>query len=187
VCGRLIHELTKDPRSAREGRDLVGAICREWQLGEICDDLVLPVSELVTNALLHAGTTIGLTVFLNKDYVEVAVRDHHPRRPVVRPVRLDLDADIAELAADDDLPEDARAIELHVGDAGSIAAGRGLHIVDAVADEWGVAELAGGKDVWFRVATPAGWRPKEPCPCPQSTTSTPGGISHSVSESYTRP
>ena len=142
------------PVAAGLARQFVAQRCRDWQLEAFCADLTLPVSELVTNAVLHAGTPIQLTLIRGGDYVQVSVSDRNPRRPVMRPVRLDLDADIAVAThLSIDFPPDLRDQQLHVGDAGSISAGRGLHIVDAVADEWGVAELSEGKDVWFRIHT----------------------------------
>jgi anti-sigma regulatory factor (Ser/Thr protein kinase) len=145
-------------------------------MGDVCEDMVLPVSELVTNGFLHAGTHLRLTISLTAEFIEVSVRDENPRTPIVRPVRLDLDADLADLPEGVHVHGDHREASLHVGEAGSVAAGRGLHIVDAVADEWGVAEYADGKDVWFRIRTPADWRPDVPCPCPGSAVTTPGSL-----------
>jgi hypothetical protein len=154
----------------------VSTTCHEWGLGDVCDDMVLPVSELITNAFLHAGTHLALTVSLTGQYVEVSVRDDNPRPPIVRPVRLDLAADLATMSPHVQVQSDPRDASLHVGEAGSVAAGRGLHIVDAVADEWGVAEYTDGKDVWFRIETPKGWTPPVPCPCEGSSDTTPGGL-----------
>jgi len=176
VCGQVVHDLPSDPRSPGEGRQLVSDQCLEWSLGDICEDMVLPVSELITNAFLHAGTQLRLTTSLTREFVEVSVRDDNLRAPIVRPVRIDLEADLAGLPEGVDVQGDHRHASLHVGEAGSVAAGRGLHIVDAVADEWGVAEYANGKDVWFRIRTPAGWEPDVPCPCPGSGITTPGGL-----------
>jgi anti-sigma regulatory factor (Ser/Thr protein kinase) len=176
VCGQVVHDLPSEPRSPGHGRRIVTEACNEWGLGEICGDMVLPVSELITNAFLHAGTHLRLTVSLSSGFVEVSVRDDNPRPPIVRPVRLDLNADLAGLAPSVQMQADARDPSLHVGEAGSVAAGRGLHIVDAVADEWGVAEYTDGKDVWFRIHAPEGWEPAVPCPCADSPVTTPGGL-----------
>jgi hypothetical protein len=154
----------------------VSQTCQDWGLGDICEDMILPVSELITNAFLHAGTNLCLTVSLTREFIEVSVRDDNPRTPIVRPVRLDLAADLAGLPPLVQVQGDHREPALHVGEAGSVAAGRGLHIVDAVADEWGVAEFAHGKDVWFRIRTPDDWEPEGGCPCPGSAVLTPGGL-----------
>jgi hypothetical protein len=90
---------------------------------------------------------------------------------------MDLKADIDVLAGRPDaLPDDPHDPALRVGEAGTVTAGRGLLIVDAVADEWGTADLRGGKDVWFRVRTPQDWQPRLPCQCAGSATTTPGGL-----------
>ena len=178
MCEQGVVELPSSPTSAGEARRFVDERCSSWGLSELCDDLVLPVSELVTNAVLHARTPTTVTVSLTGRFVEVSVRDTNPRPPVLRPVRVDLEADIQQVAARlSDLPEDLRDPSLHIGDAGSIAAGRGLHIVDAVADEWGVSELSEGKDVWFRIAIPTSAAQRRDCRCgTDRSTTTPGGL-----------
>jgi hypothetical protein len=42
--------------------------------------------------------------------------------------------------------------------------GRGLRLVDLVALEWGVAPVAGGKQVWFRLDVDS-WPHRTDCPC----------------------
>lgn len=178
MCDQVSVQLPGEARSAGEARGFVADQCRAWRLDAILDDVTLPVSELVTNAVIHARTPLHLTVSLTGAYIEVSVRDRNPRPPVARPVRLDLSADIDVAAARN--PEqaiDPRDPVLHVGDAGSIAAGRGLLIVDAIADEWGVLQLSHGKEVWFRLCTPAeAWHPPKPCMCADGACSTPGGL-----------
>ena len=183
MCHQVTMELPGTPAAASAARHFVAECCDDWGLGPICEDLTLPVSELVTNALLHAPTPAMLTVSLTAAFVEVSVRDSNPRPPVLRPVRLNLDDDISVVAARlGDLPEDLRDEALHVGPSGSIAAGRGLHIVDAVADEWGVSELSAGKEVWFRIGTPPGWKPPVSCRCDTVAAGTsPGGLPLHVS------
>jgi anti-sigma regulatory factor (Ser/Thr protein kinase) len=171
MCDQIVEPLPAEPRSAHYGRNLVATTCQQWALGDLCADLALPVSELITNAVLHAGTGIQLTVSLTAQWVEVSVRDQHPRAPVVRPVHLNSDA----LPADHDLPLTAHEPAAHAGDD-PLTSGRGLHIVDAVADEWGTTAMATGKDVWFRVRTPPAWTPAQPCRCARATETTPGGL-----------
>lgn len=177
MCGQVAVELPGTPESAAAARRFVAEQCMTWGLGTVCDDLTLPVSELFTNAVLHARTPATVTVSLTSAFVEVSVRDANSRPPIARPVRLDIDEDIRVVAARlTDLPEDLRDEALHVGEAGSIAAGRGLHIVDAVADEWGVSERADGKDVWFRICTPTDWAPPGECRCGTTGDTSPGGL-----------
>jgi anti-sigma regulatory factor (Ser/Thr protein kinase) len=177
VCVQVVLDLASDPRSPSQARRFVADLCERLGLDEICADVTLPVSELVTNALLHASTPATLTVSVATGFIEVSVRDSSPREPVIRPVRLDPSADIdAAAARSPDLPIDLRDAALHIGEAGSVAAGRGLLIVEAVSDEWGVTRLTVGKEIWFRVRTPPGWTAHPPCPCPGSRSTTPGGL-----------
>ena len=83
---------------------------------------VLLTSEVVTNAVVHAGTPIGVRVSVTTDRVRVEVRDHDPRRPA--PTERPLDG----------------------------VNGRGLRMVRDVASAWGVEDEAEGKSVWFELA-----------------------------------
>jgi anti-sigma regulatory factor (Ser/Thr protein kinase) len=83
--------------------------------------LATVVSELVTNAILHARTVFLVTVVLTGQTIRVAVSDHSAALPTRR--------DYQDLQP----------------------TGRGLHIVEALADRWGVAEEAAGKTVWFEM------------------------------------
>lgn len=114
--------------SVRQARLFARDVMREWQCDGLADDVQLGVSELITNAVRHAGTDVVLTLHLGDD-LRVEVRDSHPefidRTP--RP------------------PDDPFA-----------TSGRGLHIVAAVSSDWGVTTFADGKAVWFTVALPDG-------------------------------
>jgi anti-sigma regulatory factor (Ser/Thr protein kinase) len=82
----------------------------------------LAVSELVTNAILHAATAVELTVRITDEDVTVSVHDGHPRLPTQR--------------------ESSR----------NATTGRGLVLVASVSDAYGVElEPPEGKSVWFRV------------------------------------
>jgi PAS domain S-box-containing protein len=91
------------------------------------DDLVdaaeLVTSELVTNALVHAGTHIEVTVVLRPDSVRVEIADGSPHLPTAR-----------EYGA-------------------TAGTGRGLVMVEEMADFWGVAPDHPGKVVWFEIGT----------------------------------
>lgn len=89
----------------------------------LIDVVELLVSELLTNALLHADTELDLRTSLEGDRIRVEVADGSPGRPMLRYP-----------------PADATS-------------GRGVAIVDALASGWGVEELpGGGKSVWFEVS-----------------------------------
>lgn len=151
------------PRAARR---FAGQTAQAWSLGDPDGAISLLVSELVTNAVLHARTPLEITIGVAAGALEIAVSDHDRRLPVTRAARRDLVADLLQLeqsgGADDAEP---RHPSLHVGEAGSVLAGRGLLLVDALSDEWGVCELADGKAVWARIAIPADWRYGAACPC----------------------
>jgi anti-sigma regulatory factor (Ser/Thr protein kinase) len=89
------------------------------------DSIGLIVSELATNAVLHAATVFTVTLDLSAETVALEVTDRGPGRPV---------------AQDPPPPE-----QLH---------GRGLLIVSRLAQDWGIrpAPGAAGKTVWVKLA-----------------------------------
>ena len=108
--------------SAASARRFVAAALRRWGCSEDFIELVLLLtSELVTNAYRHAGTDTRVSVRLDDDCARVEVRDVGRGEPELRP----LDTDRTD--------------------------GRGLQIVDALADRWGYHSDAGGTAVWFEL------------------------------------
>lgn len=89
------------------------------------DDAALLVSELMSNAVRHGAGLALLTVSLHDETLTVAVHDDGVGVPTVR---------------------------TGIGDP-SAASGRGLGIVERLADQWGVDVDQGreGKTVWFRL------------------------------------
>ncbi|MDQ1463185.1 MAG: hypothetical protein QOC73_126, partial [Actinomycetota bacterium] len=169
MCRSALLELEPTPQAVGAARRFVADTCRRWQIQSVSDDISLAVSELVTNAVLHAHTHIQVTMCVTRGSAQISVRDSDPRPPILRPVRLDLLADLDAVPAQGVGREiDERDSVLHVGTSGSVAAGRGLLIVDALADEWGVAERTDGKEVWLTMLVP--WERPEPCPCDPSGT-----------------
>lgn len=115
------------PRSARR---FVESNLRAWGCPHLLDPVALLTSELVTNAVLHAGTPLEVTVRHTGGAVRVEVADESITRPAPR------DAD-----------EDADT-------------GRGLRLVATLADGWGVDARPDGKAVWLEVhdrARSNGW------------------------------
>ncbi|MEA3018922.1 MAG: hypothetical protein QOI47_446 [Actinomycetota bacterium] len=86
------------------------------------DTTQLLVTELATNAVVHAHSTIRVSVLSQPHSVRVEVRDDDPN-PIETPCRPDPDA----------------------------TSGRGLWLVSKLANAWGVNRNARGKTVWFEV------------------------------------
>jgi len=116
--------LDVDPRSVRLARDHVRTTLTAAGLHDLLDDATLAVSEVVTNAIVHAGTEVQLRVLTDDAAVRVEVEDRGLQLPVRR---------------------------AHSGAAGT---GRGLALVEDTVQRWGVVELEDGKVVWFEVGFP---------------------------------
>jgi anti-sigma regulatory factor (Ser/Thr protein kinase) len=127
------------PSAVPWARRIVLHMLRQWQLESMADAAALLVSELVTNAVeASAGGAgrdpgklpmVGLGIRLTADSLVLEVADGNP----LCPVRQELDIE---------------------GDHG-----RGLLLVDALADAWGHRAADGGKIVWCemaRASAPAG-------------------------------
>jgi anti-sigma regulatory factor (Ser/Thr protein kinase) len=108
-------------------RALVGDTCRRWHVARrVVDDLLLIVSELVTNAVVHApGERVTVAVLLTAGDVWVAVVDQGPRRP----------------------------LHAHLPDADG-EHGRGLVLVAALADRCEAQPAGGGTAVWACLTLP---------------------------------
>ena len=146
MCRHANLQLEVDRRSASVARALVGERLRQWGLPDLVGDVELLASELVTNAVLHARTALELTLAVAHGVVEVGVADRAPRLP--RP-RL--------------LPEETEPAQPPI--PWESESGRGLFLVEALADEWGAEKLRSGKQVWFRVAAADGWPYLGSCIC----------------------
>ncbi|MFD7066760.1 SpoIIE family protein phosphatase [Streptomyces sp. NPDC059913] len=113
--------------------------------GRLAEDAEVVVSELVTNAVVHAGTTVELVVRLEEaDDDEAAalsleVSDHHPARAVR--------SDRPESGSAADAAEGTRA----VGPDEPAEYGRGLQLVGTLAERWGITYRTGLKTVWARL------------------------------------
>jgi len=110
------------PESVSAARRFVAGTLAEWELSELADTITLLLSELVTNAIVHADAAPDVTVRLLPDRVHVEVADARPE-PVY---------------------------SQEAGDTST--SGRGLALVEALATDWGSVTVPGGKVVWFDVA-----------------------------------
>lgn len=132
-------ELQALPSRIGQVRRILSAQLRYWHLDPLIDRAALGVTELLTNVHRHAqpDKTCTVEIELLLDRLTVSVRDHDPRLPVV--------ADI----------EDAEPLA---------TCGRGLAMVAAVSESWGVRpDGESGKVVWFTLPTPAAARPRLYC------------------------
>lgn len=140
--------LVPSPESVAAARRLASDVARSWDLGLLADDLVLVVSELVTNAVLHARTPLEVTLEQLADGVRVEVRDGSsaPLRP--HPLRVP-DGPPSLLSGEEDT--DALEQLLSIG----ATTGRGLGLVGSVATSWGFSPVPAGKGkvVWAELRT----------------------------------
>ena len=116
-------DLPPVPMAATLARDFVRQCSTELDADDVVDALVLCASELVTNALDHAAPPYRLTVSRWPDRVRIAVADASVRLPVLRA---------------------ASAVSER---------GRGIFILEAMANQWGVDPTPAGKTVWAEFLT----------------------------------
>jgi anti-sigma regulatory factor (Ser/Thr protein kinase) len=92
---------------------------------EIVERVQLITSELATNCVVHARTPFAVSVIREREEIRVEVRDSSDELPVPRRPRADEPT------------------------------GRGLLIVAALSDDWGVVPMVeGGTTVWFTMRSP---------------------------------
>jgi anti-sigma regulatory factor (Ser/Thr protein kinase) len=103
------------PRAARH---FVLETLRAWGDDTLLDDAALIVTELATNAVLHAHSGFTVDVSSSPHAVRIAVHDASPTRPKLR------DASLVTTS------------------------GRGLGVVAALANQWDVETIEAGKTVW---------------------------------------
>lgn len=118
--------LPPEPTSSRACRRFLMATLEAWGADQFADDAVLLLSELVTNAVLHAGTDIEVIIRFDGDVLRVEVGDGSPTMPRVRHFSM------------------------------LSGTGRGLALVAGTAKQWDIEPLpTGGKRVWFELQSPA--------------------------------
>ncbi|MGY5115939.1 SpoIIE family protein phosphatase [Streptomyces sp. 900105755] len=115
------------PDAVMHARRFTARTLRRWKVEEATDPVLLVVSELVTNALVHTQGPVRLELVLRGDRVRVCVSDSSPRAPA-KPVIVDWES----------------------------TGGRGLLLVEAVSESFGTVPVAGGKQVCSEIAVPDG-------------------------------
>lgn len=117
-------------RSVAAARAFVRDTLQGWGHSDVVDDAVVLTSELVTNAVVHAGTSADVLCLRSEDGVRVEVADHYPEREV--PIQ-GAGRTIANLDSEN---------------------GRGLLLCAALASRWGVEYTPTHKTVWFQLDLP---------------------------------
>ncbi|MFJ2239979.1 SpoIIE family protein phosphatase [Streptomyces sp. NPDC087859] len=117
-------------RSVASARSFVRDTLQGWGFADIVDDAVVLTSELVTNAVVHAGTTADVLCLRSDDGVRIEVADRYPEREVP------LQGSLATMGSPDR------------------EGGRGLQLCAALAGRWGVEYTPTHKQVWFQIALP---------------------------------
>lgn len=132
---RISITVEADSLSVRIARHFVREVMTAWGLQRESEDACLAVSELVTNSMKHANSRAIITLIRRQGGAHVRVRDEDRSFPRVR------------------TPDD------------EATCGRGMHLVDALSDEWGVdpvpsggepQDFRDGKVVWLDIRSQRG-------------------------------
>ncbi|MGW5618597.1 ATP-binding SpoIIE family protein phosphatase [Streptomyces sp. NPDC003877] len=107
------------PQAVGHARRFARRSLRSWGVTDDLDAVLVVVSELVTNALVHTDGRVRMDLTLIDDRLRVAVADASPRTPV-RPTSIGWEA----------------------------TGGRGILLVEALSATWGTLPVSGGKQVW---------------------------------------
>jgi anti-sigma regulatory factor (Ser/Thr protein kinase) len=129
---RRVHaHLTGDANAPMHARRMVREACVDWGLEELRPRAEVIVSELVSNAVRHAGSDVEVSFSVGMYYCHIHVRDRSARLPL--------------------LPQVARGVQ---------ADHRGIKLVETLASGWGTTIAPYGKLVWATIRLPGGqaWR-----------------------------
>ncbi|MET7443312.1 ATP-binding protein, partial [Streptomyces sp. NPDC005568] len=107
------------PEAVRHARRFTRRALRAWRVGVDADAVLLVVSELVTNALVHTDGPVRLDLTLLGNRLRITVADNSPRTPI-KPTSIGWEA----------------------------TGGRGMLLVEAMSASWGTVPVSGGKQVW---------------------------------------
>jgi anti-sigma regulatory factor (Ser/Thr protein kinase) len=110
------------PSSVGAARRLLVQTLDEWELQGLEYDASVVLSELTTNAVLHAGTDVGVKISFHDSVLTLEVSDGSPKLPTCS----------------------------HFNP--TAATGKGLILVEALATEWGVRAEPTGKTIWATFA-----------------------------------
>ena len=119
----IVAQFLPEPEAPRAARRFVAdTLWRSGHATALVDDAQLTVSELATNAVIHARTAFSVAVQSLHRGVRLSVRDASRHRAVIR------------------------------DRASTASGGRGLRLVAALAADWGIEVTTQGKTVWVQLA-----------------------------------
>ncbi|MGJ5826522.1 SpoIIE family protein phosphatase [Streptomyces ossamyceticus] len=118
-----------EPERIAGARQQVRELLHDWSCPDQVDSAVLLVSEMLTNVLVHTDADALLVVEMTGEGGKRRMR-------------------IEVTDASDDLPHKRRPGEL-------ASSGRGLVLMDVLADAWGVDPRGDGKSIWFELHEPS--------------------------------
>lgn len=113
--------LPRDRRSAGAARRFVEETLDSSTATDVIETATLLVSEVVANAVIHAGSVLDLKVWVDTKRLRVEVADSMPVAPVIK------------------------------NGGTETTTGRGMFLIDALADRWGTDVHDSGKTVWFEL------------------------------------
>lgn len=116
---------TAQPERVAQARAFVSSHLGEAPLATAADAVTLVVSELATNAVLHAATPFTVSLSRRDASLRLEVRDRS-----------------------------ARQVHSPTPQSPASTGGRGLQVVDACSTTWGVREEIDGKSVWATFELP---------------------------------
>jgi anti-sigma regulatory factor (Ser/Thr protein kinase) len=119
-------QLPPEPESVGIARRMLRDQLIDWRIDGLEFAASQALTELATNAVIHARTDFTVTVEWSEDVLRVCVHDRSPKLPVQRTYALDA------------------------------TTGRGLALVARLCRSWGVERDGTGKQVWFEVSAGAG-------------------------------
>ena len=109
--------------SVATSRRFVTDILTSWELGHVVEDAALIVSELATNAVMHARSAFTVLLSYEAGTLCISVRDDCAAVPSIR------------------------------NPAATVISGRGLRLVSSIAQRWGTDRDGRGKLVWAELPT----------------------------------
>ncbi len=112
-------ELPATRSAPRQGREFVRAALDDWRLEALAETAALLVSEVVTNAVVHARSASTLCVERTDGVVRITVTDR------------------------------GSGVAQRGRRGAGVVGGHGLALVDTLARRWGARRLDGGHEVWF--------------------------------------